>query len=80
MDFHSVSRLARAVEHEVLHHGEPRESSGDLEGAHETVLGDPMRGAPGDVVPIEHDAARLGRNEAGDAVEESGLAPHRWAR
>src|SRR5205809_744824 len=49
--------LAGTVEHEVLDHGEARESSGDLKGAHETALGDPMRSVPGDLVPIEDDAA-----------------------
>src|SRR6266536_1078429 len=69
-----LAGLAGAVEHEVFDDGQPRESSGDLKGAHEAAPGDPVRGLPGDVAPVEDDAARLGRDEAGDAVEQRGLA------
>ena len=46
----------------------------DLKGSGQSEPGDFMGAQAGDVLPVENDAARHGREHAGDAVEEGGLA------
>ena len=37
---HALARLVRAVEQQVVEHGEPRQAARDLEGAHQARRGD----------------------------------------
>src|ERR1043166_8085683 len=69
-----LAGLAVAVEEEVLEHREAREAAGDLERAYEPGLGDAIGAPAGDVAAGEEDTAGLGRDQAGDAVEDRGLA------
>ena len=61
-------------EHHVLAHAHRREQAEVLEAARDAERRDLVRGAGEQVLAVEGDAARLGRVEAADAVEERGLA------
>jgi hypothetical protein len=50
----------RAVQHEILQHGEAREAPGDLEGAHEPAPRHPVRPPACDVIAVEDHLPRLG--------------------
>ena len=58
----------------VLEHGRAGQDIGDLVRARHALPGDAIRGQPGDVLPVEHDAPARRPEHAGQAVEEGGLA------
>src|SRR5574341_851985 len=59
---------------EVFERGELREHADDLEGPADPLPRDLVRLEPVDPLAVEHDAARVAPLDAGDAVEERGLA------
>ena len=59
---------------QVLQGGEPREHAHQLEGASDAEPRDPMRGGAGHVLAAEEHPAAVGRQIAGHAVEQRGLA------
>src|SRR5262249_12968265 len=61
-------------EHDALQHSEPGEERGDLERAAEAEPGPVVRGEPGDVPLEETNPPGPRDQQAGDEVEESGLA------
>src|SRR5205085_5444349 len=65
-----LARLIGAVEQQILHHRQARETARDLECADEATARNAVGPPAGDVEPIEYDASPLRRNEAGNAVEE----------
>ena len=62
------------ADRDVLAHGKTGEGLHDLEGSHEAECGDALRRHAGDVASLEEDAASIGHEEAGDEIEEGGLA------
>src|SRR4029453_17276635 len=59
---------------DVLEHGGAGQDVGDLVRAGDSLLGDRVRRQPGDVVRVEEDAPARRSEDAGEAVEEGGLA------
>ena len=66
--------LALAVEHQVLEHAELREAAGELEGAHQATRDEPVGREAADGLAGQPDLAAIGPVEAGDDVEQGGLA------
>ena len=69
-----LAGLVGGDHHQVLAHGEGGELVGDLEGAQEALVEERVRAEAGDLLAVEPDPAGGGREEAGDDVEEGGLA------
>jgi hypothetical protein len=65
-------RLERELD--VLQRRSLREQAGDLERARDAEAGDPLGGLAGDVAPGEDDPATRRLQEAGEQMEQGGLA------
>ena len=59
---------------DVVQHRELAEQADGLEGAGDAALGDQVGPQPGDVGAVQADRAAGGAQEAGDDVEQGGLA------
>ena len=62
------------ADHHVVGRGEPREQADVLVGARHTQLGHPMRRQAIDAAPVQLDPPAGGLEQAGDEVEQRGLA------
>ena len=76
---------ARAGVHEAAHqdvfpHREIAGGGVDLEGAGESSARHLVGRQAGDVLPVENDSARRGREHAGDAIEAAWSCRRRWGR
>ena len=71
---HARAHAHVAAEHEVVEHGQAAEQRDVLERARHAERGDRARALAGDVAALERDAAGVGLVEAGDHVEQRGLA------
>ena len=71
---HARAHAHVAAEHQVVEHGQAAEQGDVLEGARDAERGDVARLLLGDVAAFEHDAAGVGLVEAGDHVQQRGLA------
>ena len=68
-------------EFDVLHRGEKRDQVACLQDDADAGAAKPGETGvvePAEVVPVEHDSARLGASETGDDAEEGGLPTSRW--
>ncbi len=70
----ALARLVGRGEHHVVDHRHRRQRLGDLERPHHPEAGDHVRRPALDLAPVEHRPAPVGPVEAGDQVEEGGLA------
>ncbi len=70
----ALARLVAAVEHEMLEHRELGEAARHLEGAHQPAPADRIGRPAGDLFAGEADRAGIRRHQAGDDVEQGGLA------
>jgi hypothetical protein len=70
----ALAGLVGGVEEQVVENGEARDAAGDLEGAGQARPGDAVGAPGGDVASVEADLAAVGRDDAGDALEQRGLA------
>src|SRR4051812_31205877 len=73
-DTKRLARLMRPVKQEVLEHRQTRNAARDLERPDDPDPADAVGPPARDVVAIENDPAGICRHQAGDAVEQRGLA------